>query len=67
MMPNSRLQPISSEDVVEMVDNPLYGSNADVRKLRTLDEVGEGYSTLGDQNANKGRNCLTVAMIFTAS
>ncbi|QQF71241.1 hemagglutinin repeat-containing protein [Histophilus somni] len=29
---------ISSEDVVEMVDNPLYGSNADVRKLRTLDE-----------------------------
>ncbi|WP_075291725.1 YopT-type cysteine protease domain-containing protein [Histophilus somni] len=46
---------ISSEDVVEMVDNPLYGSNADVRKLRTLDEVGEGYSTLGDQNANKGR------------
>ncbi len=46
---------ISSEDVVEMVDNPLYGSNADVRKLRTSDEVGEGYSTLGDQNANKGR------------
>ncbi|WP_249967711.1 YopT-type cysteine protease domain-containing protein [Histophilus somni] len=46
---------ISSEDVVEMVDNPLYGSSADVRKLRTSDEGSEGYSTLGDQNANKGR------------